>query len=141
MPVSEITNSQNGSMRPSTGALTSDMLDFQVLKAFEKVKSDDGSDIVIELIDLYLESASQGIVTMLNAAAEGDWALLKRTAHTLKGSSGTLGLRQIATICQDLEDASLSPGDDVPALVSLLESKFVEIKPVLIHERDRRRLA
>lgn len=138
MPVSEVTNFQNGSAPHSTGALTTNMLDFEVLRAFEKVKSDDGSDVVIELIDLYLQSGSQRIITMLNAANEGEWALLKRAAHTLKGSSSTLGLRQIATICQDLEDASSRPGGDVHTLMSLLESKFVEVKPVLIQERNRR---
>jgi len=139
MPVSEITNSQKRSAPHSTRAVTTDMLDFEVLRAFEKVESDDGSDIVIELIDLYLQSTSQRIITMLNAANEGEWALLKRAAHTLKGSSGTLGLRQIATICQDLEDAFSKPGGDVLTLMSLLGSKFVEVKPVLIQERNRRR--
>ena len=141
MPVSEITNSLNGTAPHSTRALTTDMLDFEVLRAFERVKSDDGSDVVIELIDLYLQGTSQRIITMLNAANEKNWALLKRAAHTLKGSSSTLGLRQLATICQDLEDASLTHGDDVPALMSLLESEFVNLKPALIQERDRRRLA
>lgn len=139
MPVSEITNSQNRLPPRSTRALTTDMLDFEVLKTFEKVKSDDGSDVVIELIDLYLRSGSQCIITMLKAAHEGEWALLKREAHTLKGSSSTLGLCQIAKICQDLEDASLGHGGDIPTLMSLLESKFVEVKPVLIQERNRRR--
>ena len=139
MPVSEITNFQNDSSPHSTRSLTIDMLDFEVLKAFEKVKSDDGSDVVIELIDLYLQSSSQRIITMLNAAAQGEWILLKHAAHTLKGSSSTLGLRQIETICRDLEDASSRPGSDVHTLMSLLESKFVEVKPVLLQERDRRR--
>ena len=139
MPISEITNVQNVSAPHSTRSLPIDMLDFEVLKTFEKVKSDDGSDVVIELIDLYLQSGSQRIITILNAAKEGEWALLKRAAHTLKGSSSTLGLRQIATICQDLEDASSRPGSDVHTLMSLLESKFVDVKPVLLQERDRRR--
>jgi len=140
MPVSEITNSQNASAPHSTRGLTTDMLDFEVLKAFEKVKSDDGSDVLIELIDLYLQGTSQRIIAMRKDAAEGEWALLKRAAHTLKGSSSTLGVRQIAKICQDLEDASLSSGGDVHTLMSLLESKFAEVKPVLIQERNRRRV-
>ena len=139
MLVAEITNSQNVSAPHSSRALTTDMLDFEALTAFEKVKSDDGSDVVIELIDLYLQSTSQLIIAMLKAAREGEWASLKRAAHTLKGSSSTLGVRQIERICQDLEDAPLSPGGNVHILMRLLESKFVEVKPVLIQERNRRR--
>ena len=140
MPISEITNSQNASDARSTGAFTADMLDLEVLKAFEKVKSDDGSDILIELIDLYLQGTSQRLIAMRKAADEGQWAVLKSAAHTLKGSSSTLGLRQIAKICQDLEEASSNPTGDVPTLMSLLESKFLEVKSVLIQERNRRRL-
>lgn len=136
MPVPEITNSKN-SAPYSTRSVASDALDFEVLKAFARVKSDDGSDVVIELIDLYLQSTAQRITTMLNAAREGEWEQLKRAAHTLKGSSSTLGVRQIAKICQDLEVASSR--SDVHTLMSLLESKYVETKPVLIQERDRRR--
>lgn len=139
MSVSPITNSQSTSAQHPTRAVTSDMLDFEVLRAFEKVKSDDGSDIVIELIDLYLQGTARRINTMRNAANAAEWDLLKRAAHTLKGSSSTLGLRQMAKICQDVEDASLSSCGAVHTLMSLLEAKFVEVKPVLIQERNRRR--
>lgn len=140
MTVSEIANSRNSSAPHSACTVTTDMLDFEVLRAFENVKSDDGSDVVIELIDLYLQGTSQRIVTMLNAANDGEWALLRRAAHTLKGSSSTLGLREIANITRDLEEASLRPGGDVHRLMSLLESKFVEVKAVLVQERNRRRV-
>ena len=116
------------------------MLDFEVLRGFEKVKSDDGSDVVIELIDLYLQGTARCINTMRNAANAAEWDVLKRAAHTLKGSSSTLGLRQMAKISRDLEEASFSPGDDVHTLMSFLEAKFVEVKSVLIQERNRRRV-
>ena len=138
MSVLQVTNSQNTSAPVSNRVVTSDMLDFQALRAFEKVKSDDGSEIVIELIDLYLQGTARRIIAMRNAANAADWDLLGRTAHTLKGSSSTLGLRQIARICRDLEDACLSSRADVHRLMSLLESRFVEVKPVLIRERNRR---
>jgi HPt (histidine-containing phosphotransfer) domain-containing protein len=114
------------------------MLDFEVLKAFENVKSDDGSDILVELIDLYLHGTSQTIIAMRKAANEGEWALVKRAAHTVKGSTSTLGLHQITETCQDLEEASPSSTADAHILIDLLESKFLEVKPVLIAERNRR---
>ena len=138
MSVSQITNSLNASAPHSAHAVTTDVLDFEVLRAFEKVKSDDGSDIVVELIDLYLNGTSRRIAEMRNAADECDWAFLKRTAHTLKGSSSTLGLRQMAKICQDLEAASPSSAPDANAAISLLESRFLEASPVLMAERNRR---
>ena len=138
MPVSEIANSQNNSAGRSARILTTDLLDFEVLKAFERVKSDDGSDILIELIDLYIEGTSHRIAAMRKAVDERDWDKLKGAAHTLKGSSSTLGLRQIAMACQDLEAASASSPDDVPMLMRLLESRFLEVRPVRIAERNQR---
>jgi HPt (histidine-containing phosphotransfer) domain-containing protein len=137
MPVSEVTN-LNATLSGSTYAITNGVLDLEVLKTFEKVKSDDGSDILIELIDLYLRGTWERISVMRDAANERDWVLLRRAAHTLKGSSSTLGLRQIAKTCQDLEEASSSSTGDVNTLISLLKSRFLEAKPMLIAERNRR---
>ena len=137
MPVSQITN-PNASLSCSTFAITNCVLDLEALKAFEIVKSDDGSDILIELIDLYLQGTSERISALRAAADEGDWVLVKRAAHTLKGSSSTLGLPQIAKTCQDLEEASSSSTGDVNRLISLLKSRFLEAKPILIAERNRR---
>ena len=137
IPVSQITN-PNASLSCSTSAITNGVLDLEVLKAFEKIKSDDGSDIVIELIDLYLQGTSERISVMRDAADERDWDLLRRNAHALKGSSSTLGLRQIARTCQDLEEVSSSSTADVNAFLSGLKSRFLEAKPMLIAERNRR---
>jgi HPt (histidine-containing phosphotransfer) domain-containing protein len=138
MAISQSTHAQSDATRSLTRALASDPLDFEVLKAFDKVKSDDGSDILVELIDLYLQGTSQSIIAMRKAADEAEWAQLKRAAHTLKGSSSTLGLRQIAKTCQDMEAASSNSTGDVSMLISLLESEFLDVKRVLIEERNRR---
>src|SRR5260370_13822124 len=114
MPVSQITNPQKVLTPRSTRAFTSDMLDFEVLKAIEKVKSDDGSDILIELIEFYLQGASQRIIAMHKAADEGEWTVLKRAAHTLKGSSSTIYIRQYAMFCQYLESSTLNTSNISP---------------------------
>ena len=121
------------------GRITDETLDVEVLKALERVKTDDGLDLLVELIDLYLEDTPQRIMAIRSAAAEKNWVQLKRAAHTVKGSSGTLGLRQVARVCQELEEAS-SPGstEGVEALVQLLEYKFLKARQALAAERQRR---
>src|SRR5260221_14550233 len=76
------------------GSNTDEALDIEVLTAWEKVKTDDGSNLVVDLIELYLQSTPPRILAIRNAAAEKEWIALKHTAHTLKGSSSTLGLPQ-----------------------------------------------
>ena len=137
MPASLI-NERNRPAVTAPAGITNDVLDFETLKAFEKVKSEDGSDFVIELIDLYLKGTPQRIQAIGEAASEKEWIVLKHTAHTLKGSSSTLGLHRIAQVCKELEATSLSSGDVVDGLVQALESRFVEAREALIAERRRR---
>ncbi len=48
-------------------------------------------DIIVELIDLYLDDAPRRIVAMNEAFSRDDMKGLKQSAHSLRGSSGTLG--------------------------------------------------
>ena len=136
--VASLSNERNGPLATATAGITNEVLDVETLKAFEKIKSDDGSDFVIELIDLYLEGTPQRIQAIRKAAFEKEWAVLKYTAHTLKGSSSTLGLHRVAQVCQELEATSLSSRDVVGGLVQALESRFVEAREALTAERQRR---
>ncbi len=121
------------------GIDTDEALDIAVLTAWEKVKTDDGSNLVVDLIELYLQSTPPRILAIRNAVAEQEWVALKHAAHTLKGSSSTLGLRQVANVCQGLEEASsLSFRDGAEQLVQLLESKYFKAQQALEAERDRR---
>lgn len=124
--------------QPVRASLASDILDFDVLKAFEKVKSDDGSDILIELIDLYLNSTAQRIKEIRTAAEGEEWCVIKRLAHTLKGSSSTLGLRGVAKACQQLEDISSTSDPIANKLLETLDSRFAEARKALIAEHRRR---
>ena len=136
--VARLGNEKNGPLVTATAGITNDVLDVETLKAFEKVKSDDGSDFVIELIDLYLEGTPQRIQAIRKAASDKEWVVLKRTAHTIKGSSSTLGLHRLAQVCEELEATSLSFSDVVDGLAQALESRFVEAREALIAERKRR---
>src|SRR4051794_40942175 len=83
--------------------IRNEVLDVNLLKAFEKIKSDDGSDLVVELIDLYLEGTRRRVQAIREAVRDKQWIALKRSAHTLKGSSSTLGVRMVAKVCEELE--------------------------------------
>jgi HPt (histidine-containing phosphotransfer) domain-containing protein len=115
----------------------STVLNINVLKAFEKVKSDDGSNLVIELIDIYLAHTPQRIEEMRNASANEEWPVLKRLAHTLKGSSSTLGLHGVADACRQLESFSRTSGTALHKLLATLDSQFAEAQEALIAERER----
>jgi HPt (histidine-containing phosphotransfer) domain-containing protein len=123
----------------SASAITNDAVDMELLNAFEELQLDDGSDLIVELIDLYLPDAAQRVSQIREASLETEWTLLKRTAHALKGSSGNLGVRHVAEICENLErmDGHDSP-QTVAVLVRLLEYESAMANSSLAAVRQRR---
>src|SRR2546423_15414328 len=81
-------------------------LDMDVLSDLAAAQLDDEPDIIVELIDLYLEDALRRLAAIEQAQAQRDELALRRLAHCLKGSSASLGLCQLATLCAELEQTA-----------------------------------
>jgi CheY-like chemotaxis protein len=64
---------------------------------------DDGGGFVDQVIGIFLSGAPQRIAEMREALASGDLDTLRHAAHSLKGGSGTLGARRMASKCQAVE--------------------------------------
>lgn len=145
MSFDQVTNNENAGSNPhplapaSASGITSDAVDLELLNAFEELQLDDGSDLIVELIDLYLQDVPQRVTEIREASIETEWVLLKRAAHNLKGSSGNLGVRQVAEICEKLErmDGHDSP-QTVADLVRLLEYESAMANAALAAVRQRR---
>ena len=116
-----------------------DAVDMEVLNAFEELQEDHESDLIVELIDLYLTDAPQRLLAIREAAFANEWLLLKRAAHNLKGSSANLGIRQVAETCRKLEgtDYELST-ESVEKLLQQLDHEFARASEALLTERQRR---
>jgi HPt (histidine-containing phosphotransfer) domain-containing protein len=115
-------------------------VDQSVLAGYEMIQLDGEPDLVIELIDLYLEDAPRRLSAMQEAAAHRDWQSVKREAHSLRGSSGSVGAVQVAQACVEIEEiVCRSPDLDHAALLSRLELDFQRARCVFLIERERRR--
>ncbi len=66
--------------------------------------------VVTELIDNFLTSAVDRVAVIRDALARKNCGELKQAAHSLKGSSGTLGALRMAEICSRLEAMT---GDEI----------------------------
>jgi HPt (histidine-containing phosphotransfer) domain-containing protein len=145
MSFDQVTNNENEGIDPhafataGSAGITSDAVNLELLNAFEELQLGDGSDLIVELIDLYLVDAAQRVSQIHEASIEAEWDLLKRAAHNLKGSSANLGVRHVAEICQRLErmDGHDSP-QTVAALVRLLEYESAMASASLAAVRHRR---
>lgn len=114
-------------------------VDMATLTSLEEAQTDGEADLVVELIDLYLEDAAAKMGGLREALAKSDETMLRRLAHCLRGSSGNLGARRMAALCAELEHID---SDDVlqkaEGLLLSLEQEFEHVGATLAAERQRR---
>lgn len=114
-------------------------IDPAVIASLDEAWEEGDADLVVELIDLYVGDAPQWVEAMRAAAAGDDATVLKRAAHTLKGSSGSLGVRQVAETCSLLEQLNDSDSAArVEELLQQLDREFATARAALAAERMRR---
>jgi HPt (histidine-containing phosphotransfer) domain-containing protein len=114
-------------------------VDLTVLGDYENLQVSGEPDLIVELIDLYLEDAPVRVSIMRESQAKVDWISVKQQAHGLRGSSGSAGALQMALICENLEAAT--SGDvctDIEDLMSRLELELNRTSNILLAERRRR---
>ena len=114
-------------------------VDLAALRGFEAIQAEGEPDLVVELIDLYLEDAPRKLAVMLEAAAGADEESLRRAAHSLKGSSASLGAFGAASLCAELErtDCGDSSGQ-AGALLARLGQELERVREVFAAERRKR---
>lgn len=114
------------------------VIDPAVLASLDEAWEAGEPDLVVELIDLYLGDAPQWVEAMRTAAAGDDATVLKRAAHTLKGSSGSLGISRVAEVCGMLELNCSGSAARVDELLQLMDREFDTARAALAAERQRR---
>lgn len=116
-----------------------EVVDRATLLNFAEVQVEGEPDVIVELIDIYLEEASHQISAMQQAIVNTDALALKCATHCLKGSSASLGAYHMAASCEDLEQIAGSRlFDSAGALMPRLQQEFEQVRQTLLIERQRR---
>jgi HPt (histidine-containing phosphotransfer) domain-containing protein len=117
----------------------SEAVDVAMLTSLEEAQIEGEPDLLVELIDLYLEDASAKIDALWEALATSDEMLLRRLAHSLRGSSGNLGAHRMAAVCEELERIDgPDPLRKAGELLTSLELEFERVRLIFAAERQRR---
>lgn len=98
----------------------------------------DMPEVVIDLLDTYLDESATLIGRIQDALAHGNETEILRPAHSLKSSSASIGALRLSSLCAELED-HMRHGEnalDVPAQVRLIEQEFARVQQAL--EADRK---
>ncbi len=78
-------------------------IDREALESLRDMAGENASEMLIEVIDSYLEDAPKLLHTISTAIAQGDAAALRQAAHTLNSTSATLGATTLSKFCKELE--------------------------------------
>ncbi|MGB0387623.1 MAG: response regulator [Ardenticatenaceae bacterium] len=74
-----------------------------VKEAVRAMVGDDNPEILAELIEIFLQDTAQQVTALRDALEQESLANLRQVAHTLKGSSASLGFMRLSSICLKLE--------------------------------------
>jgi HPt (histidine-containing phosphotransfer) domain-containing protein len=105
--------------------------------AFSQTIETVGGDLsfLAELVATYEVDGAARIADMRSALAAGAAADLQRAAHTLKGSSGTLGAVHLADLCREVEYRARDGALD--GLAGPIEDIATEFDDVVVSLKER----
>jgi HPt (histidine-containing phosphotransfer) domain-containing protein len=81
-----------------------------------------------ELIELFIDTGSADFQKIQVAMAGGDAEQVMRSAHTIKGAAGNLGLMDVSDTAKSIEEsASKNQLDGIGTAVQILKTQFEAI--------------
>jgi CheY-like chemotaxis protein/HPt (histidine-containing phosphotransfer) domain-containing protein len=121
-------------LQPGTDAT----LDRSVLAAFHQADAPGSFDFARMLIDQFLRDAASQVEMLKDAARRSDAPRLEATAHSLRGSSMTMGARRLGGLCAQVEGHAAGRPDGVGAEVLLVEldREFTRVRDALALDRQ-----
>ncbi|MEJ7653121.1 MAG: response regulator, partial [Chloroflexia bacterium] len=90
---------------PHTDGRFAGVLDSSAITALRELQVEGEPDLLAELVEMYIHDAEQRIEVLRHAISSGDAHTVERCAHSLMGSSVNLGVREVASICEQLQAA------------------------------------
>ncbi len=103
----------------------------EAIEQLRFLEEDGEPSVVAELVGLFIEHTPPKLAQMAEAIESKDLPLLRRAAHSLKGSSANVGARGMQEICGTLEHNPPEALPDASRLLELLREEFVVVEQAL----------
>ena len=97
---------------------------------FDSLRELLGIDETTSLVELYLGEAKTHLSTLYSLVEQGESESVRRMAHTLRGSSSTLGALHMQELCRELE-GSASSVEICRSLVADMEKALQGLQEVI----------
>lgn len=99
-------------------------LDYDTLNTLKQVMEDDFG----LLIDTFVQDSTDRISTLREVIKGSDSNLIRRAAHSFKGSSSNIGAPQLSAFCSRLEKKALENNlEDLTADLDSIEQEFAQV--------------
>lgn len=108
-------------------------------QALIEMVGEDTPEVVVDLLDTYLEESVELVRAISAAAAVDDRDALLRPAHSLKSSSASIGAMNLSRLCADMEAHARGslPELDVSQQAAAIEQEFARVRVALAHEKSQ----
>ena len=98
---------------------------------------DGNQEVIVVLIDTFLEDAPGLIETMRQGTETQDVEAVRRAAHTLKSNSADFGAKKLSMLCRQLEDSAKSRNlSDASAIAAEISVAYEPVASALAEMRD-----
>lgn len=117
---------------PKTRREPSPSLDESVILGLRDLQEPDGPDILAEIFNMFLGDAARRLDELQKALKDGDLQAIKRVAHTLKGTAGSVGAIRMSE--QSLDIHEMASKENISGITSTVESlreELAKIRPKL----------
>ena len=92
-----------------------------------------GGELLVELVDLYLEDAAERVKAMRSSFDAGSAEDVAKAAHALKSASANMGALPFSRLCNDLEHMGTDDGvGNMGPLVGQMASMHGEVEQALV---------
>ncbi len=103
-------------------------LDYDILNTLKQVMEDDFA----LLIDTFVQDSTDRIQTLHNVIQGTDADLVRRAAHSFKGSSSNIGAIHLSSLCAAMEKKALAGSfDGLQDDLQLVEQEFAQVETLL----------
>lgn len=103
-------------------------VDEETISMLKEVMEDDFDN----LLHTYINDSAVRIDELKKYLTAADCDLLRRTAHSLKGSSGNLGATSLASLCLQVEAQSKEGVlDGIEVIINQIETEYQEVEGIM----------
>ena len=97
-----------------------------------EIAQDGGSEMIAELVTIFREDGGARLEELRDAVRTGDRNIIRRQAHSLKGSALQIGAQEFGGLCRELEAlADHGAESELLALMEKMEGEWIELEKVL----------